>query len=105
MGQRLYKVVSGNFLAATPTLLIAGVAGKKIRVYGYNLSLLAANNVQFYAEDGLGVTPISGIGYGVIGGSEVDEPVFETGVGQQLDLWMLNAGSASIQLRYELVSE
>ncbi len=101
--EKQFAIYTGAAGAGLFTNVVPGVAGYKIRVFGYNLSLSAANDVQFFATDGGGSTGISGKGYAVDGGSEVDLPVFETGSGQQLDIWFLAAAVFSVQVRFQYV--
>jgi len=100
LGERLYAILTAA-LGAGANVIIAPIAGKKIRVYGYTYSFDTPVNAQFNDSTG---PALSATGYGVLSGFEVDEPVFETTVGGGLDLTLsAPVPNGSCQVRYEVL--
>ncbi len=80
--------------------VVAAVAGKRIKVYGYNMSNTTPSNFGVYSN----ATLISALGIAVVGGSEESEsPLFQTAVGEALKINFVTAqAGASFQARYEV---
>lgn len=104
IGEKLYTDPTEQPFALGPNNLIVGVANKKIRVFGVTAGFDAPISFQFFATDGLGTHAISARRYTTNSYQDSDEPLFETGVGQQLDLAVSLACNGSVNLRYELVN-
>ena len=93
-----YFTLTGAF-AAGATNLVAAVAGKRVKVYGYNFSNPVAANVDFRNTAG---AIVSAQGQGVIGGNErAESPIFQTNIGVGLDInFSVLQANASVQLTY-----
>lgn len=102
LGLRANPTFVGTTLSASG-LVLAGVAGRKIRARKVYLNALASTNVKFQSNS----SDISATFFLASNGGAVlpesDSGWFETGVGEALNLTMTISTSVGVQIDYVLV--